>query len=92
MTRWIATTESGTTYELREGHVTVNSRRTGVTSFPLHRMQSCRNPTVEPWSTEPDAARWRDVERPVQGENLFISGMRDWRISTAIASVTDLRD
>jgi hypothetical protein len=88
MSDWVATTKTGTTYRYCDGVMLITSGRDGSYAIKPHELQAARTPTVLPWQ---DGSSWQPTDRPRVGERLYVGGLRDWRISTEIVSVEELR-
>jgi hypothetical protein len=93
MDKWKATTESGTTYEMRDGIVKVVPKDGAGYSIQVWKMQAATKVGDKyhalglPWS---DPTSWEDSTRPVMGRRMYVQGKDEWRISTPIVSVEDL--
>lgn len=105
---WSAVTQSGTTYTHKDGYIHIQKADANyVQTIKLWSPMLSAPETDEldyPWKyagyqlgesqriSLKSPNPWHEVERPVIGERLYVNGRDEWRISTAIVSVTGESD
>jgi hypothetical protein len=100
MTHLIATTETGTTYELNGSRVQILEALSGPrwqsgSTFTLYSSQVAEEtPELKkPWAyNDGEENPWEDSWVPVIGKRWYVSGKDEWRVSTPIVSIEEIKE
>lgn len=91
MSNWVATTESGTTWRMKEDILRIDSARSGVSVFKPWVMKVLSWEELTSWLAHGEM--WdhiHNVEQywePVLGMSLYAAGREEWRISTPVVKI-----
>lgn len=95
MKNFTARTESGTTYTLKDGVLVVVTASGYAEAFkPIALYAIDRSKMGNPYTEAGIAAavleHGEQVDLPVVGKSLYVSGLRNWRLSTELVEVEEV--